>query len=123
VRSGRRGLILHTLFYSDEIRADLEFRTEVDGLNPRELEMAKSLVEALSGPFEPSKFKDTYRERLEQLLEAKMAGRAVAESAPVRAKAPVDLMKALESSLAAAAAKKPPARGGGKPSGSRAKSK
>jgi DNA end-binding protein Ku len=109
LRSGRRGLILHTLFYNDEIRSDLEFRADSTALNPRELDMARSLVEALSGPFEPAKYKDNYRERLEGLLEAKMAGRQIAEAAPVRAKAPVDLMKALESSLAAAASARKPA--------------
>ena len=65
LRPGRCGLLLHTLFYADEVRARDEFRTEVEWVAPREVELAGLLVEALAARFEPGKYKDTYRENLQ----------------------------------------------------------
>ena len=69
LRPGRCGLLLHTLFYADEVRALDEFRTEVEWVTPRELELADLLVESLAAPFEPGKYKDTYRQNLRALLD------------------------------------------------------
>lgn len=101
-------LVLSTMLYADEVVApeSLEVRRS-DELKPseRELKMATSLVESLSAPFEPEKYHDEHREKLLQLIEAKAAGETIVapeaeEKAPV-----VDLMAALEASLAAAGAK------------------
>jgi DNA end-binding protein Ku len=85
----------------------------------RELKMAEQLIASLSSEFEPSKFRDEYREQVLELIERKAAGEeiAVQPQAEEPAAAP-DLMAALEASLAAVrsgdsdkpAAKKRPAK-------------
>lgn len=108
LRPGKHGMILHTMYYRDEIRAMDEFRTSTDQLQERELKMAESLIEALAAPFDHERYRDTYRETLRSMIDAKMAGEEVvaapqeAELAPV-----IDIMEALKSSLASL--KKPPA--------------
>lgn len=51
-----------------------EFRTDVEWVKERELEVAGMLVEALGAPFEPGKYQDRYRQNLRALLEAKIRG-------------------------------------------------
>lgn len=104
VRPGRSGLIAHTMYYPDEIRSAEEFRADASQINPRELELAKKLIETLAAPFEPEKFRDTFRDRLRQMIEARIEGRQVAEErgAARRTAEVVDIMQALEKSLKAA---------------------
>jgi DNA end-binding protein Ku len=67
----------------------------------KELSIAKQLVESLAGPFEPEKYRDTYREDVLALIERKAAGEEVAVQ-PVAEEAPAevpDLMSALQASL------------------------
>ena len=106
IRPGRCGLILHTLYYHDEVRAREEFRTETTEIAARELELARLLVDALAAPFEPVKYRDRYRENLRALIEAKIRGQEVGEQVAEPALAPVvDILEALKASLARA--KKP----------------
>jgi DNA end-binding protein Ku len=106
VRPGRRGIVMHTMFYPNEIHAEDEYRADASAVAPRELELAKMLVERLAAPFDPSKFRDKYKERVEELIAAKIEGREVAQTETAPATAAVkDIMAALEQSLAAA--KKP----------------
>jgi DNA end-binding protein Ku len=100
VRPGRTGMVLHTMFYEDEIRRDDEFRAATSGINPKELELAKRLIEALAAPFDAAKFKDTYREKLNELIAAKIAGEDTYE-APAAAKpaSVINIMDALQRSL------------------------
>jgi len=108
LRPGRFGLLLHTLFYADEVRALDEFRTEAEWMTPRELELAGLLVQALAARFEPTKYRDTYRENLRTMLDAKIRGeelkRDVVAPVPV---AVLDILEGLKASLARA--KKPAA--------------
>ncbi len=107
LRPGKHGMILHTMYYQDEVRALDEFRTDLGSLKDKELDMAKHLVEALSAPFEPEKYTDTYRETLRKMIEAKVNGQEVVAAPQSQEMAPViDIMAALKSSLAAL--KKPP---------------
>jgi DNA end-binding protein Ku len=112
VQPGRSGLIAHTMFYPDEIRSIEEFATDPSKLNPRELDLAKRLIAAMKAPFEPEKFRDRYRERLRELIDAKLAGRRIAEepAAPRQRAEVIDILAALRKSLNAAAERKPAAR-------------
>ncbi|MGH9489593.1 MAG: Ku protein [Terriglobales bacterium] len=111
------GLLLHTLYYADEIRVAEGFGAaagEGSGapIAAAELQLAEQLIGALARPFEARQFHDTYRERLEALVAAKLEGRAAAPRETVPKLAPVvDLMEALKRSLAekSAAGKKEPA--------------
>ena len=107
LRPGKNGVLLHTMYYNHEIRKVDEFRTDLSLVKEKELALATSLVEALAGEFEPDKYKDTYRENLLQMIEAKKQGQeVVATPEPQQAKV-VDILEALKASLAMA--KKPAA--------------
>ena len=100
LRPGRFGLVLHTLFYSDEVRTLDEFRTDTEWVAPQELELAHLLVESLAARFEPAKYKDRYRENLRALLDAKIRGEELKLGAMEPAPAPVpDILEALKASL------------------------
>jgi DNA end-binding protein Ku len=100
LRPGRFGLVLHTLFYSDEVRTLDEFRTDTEWVAPQELELAHLLVESLAAGFEPAKYKDRYRENLRALLDAKIRGEELKLGAMEPAPAPVpDILEALKASL------------------------
>ena len=102
LRPGQRGLIAHTMFFENEVRADEEFRADVNAVTAKELQLAETLVHSLAGTFAPSKYRDTYREKLEELIAKKVAGQPVIETKiPQRETAVVDITEALQRSLAA----------------------
>jgi DNA end-binding protein Ku len=122
IRPGRHGLILHTLYYQNEVRADEEYRGDTSAVTAKELDLAKRFVAALAAPFDAAKLKDTFEERLRALIESR-TDRAVAayEEGEVARRAPViDIIEALRKSLEMA--KKPPAKARpGKAAGGKAK--
>ena len=102
-------LTLTTMLFGDEVLApdridELDAIGEAEATS-RELAMAQQLIASLSSEFEPTKYKDEYRERVLDLIERKAAGEeiAVQPQAEEPAAAP-DLMAALEASLAAVTA-------------------
>ena len=107
LRPGRNGVLLHTMYYTHEIRQVEEFRTDLSLVKEKELALATNLIEALASEFEPEKYKDDYRDNLLRMIEAKKEGKeVVATPEPKQAKV-VDILEALQASLAAA--KKPAA--------------
>jgi DNA end-binding protein Ku len=107
LRPGKNGVLMHTMYFTHEIRQVDEFRTDLSLVKEKELALATSLIEALAGDFEPQKYKDNYRENLLQMIEAKKQGQeVVATPEPQQAKV-VDILEALKASLANA--KKPAA--------------
>jgi DNA end-binding protein Ku len=91
-------LVLETMYYSDEIRKPERVDGKTD-LRKAEVEMAKSLVENLSAPFEPGKYDDTYRKELLELLRAKAKGKKLPEPKEEEEGEVVDLMAALRESV------------------------
>lgn len=94
-------LVLHTMLWPDEVRRpEFDFLgTEVE-IRPQELKMAASLVESMTGSFEPGEFTDDYRDALEKLIAAKAEGVELPEQAEAEEKGEViDLMTALERSV------------------------
>ena len=143
IRPGDGVLTLTTMRFADEVVPP----SELDDVLPegkqkvakREVEMAEQLIDSLTRSFDPSAYRDEYREELLAMIERKAAGEEVVAAPegeePEATKAP-DLMAALEESIAAVqgkkAAKKPAAKKRGttakkaapkKRSGSRAKAK
>jgi DNA end-binding protein Ku len=107
LRPGAKGILLHTMYYQDEIRQVDEFRTDTSLVKDKELDMAKMLISSLEASFEPEKYHDSYRDNLQKMIEDKIEGRKVV-AAPAEHVAPViDIMEALKRSLAE---KKKPAR-------------
>jgi DNA end-binding protein Ku len=102
-------LTMATMRFHDEVVSPTDLDGEVfeeekpKKVDKREVEMAKQLIESLSGDFKPDKYRDEYREELLDLLERKAEGKEVVSAPteePEPTKAP-DLMAALEESLAA----------------------
>lgn len=96
------GILTETLFFADEIKeAPKEpVRTQI---NDSELQMAKTLISAMVKEFDPSQYKDEYRERLWQIINSKIQGQEI--TAPQETVVSVvDLMEALKQSLAQAKA-------------------
>jgi DNA end-binding protein Ku len=95
--------VLETMYWPDEIReADfggVDVSAKVRG---QELEMAKQLIESLSGEWNPEEYSDEYREALLQIVEAKLNGQEIEVVAPEPTAKVVDLMEALKASVAAA---------------------
>jgi len=99
-------LVLETMVWPDEVRQP-DFSFLDDDIAPRqqELAMASSLIESMSGDFAPEEYQDEYREALEQVVEAKVAGHEVVEPKAEASTEPtgvVDLMAALRASVDAA---------------------
>lgn len=98
-------LCLETMHFPDEIRSlsHVPNLPQIANINDKELEMAKLLVNQLTGSFDPSKYTDEYRVALYQLIETKIADKSIdVISAPAAAKTNiVDLMSALKASIEA----------------------
>src|SRR6266566_4633404 len=74
-----KGLIMNTLHWPDEIRS-MEDLKGLEGdvkINPKELEMAKALIESLADNFDASRYKDNYREAVMKVVQAKMEGEVI----------------------------------------------
>jgi Ku protein len=105
----RDGVIqLERMHFADEVRPTKGLAPKGVRVAKTELDMAVNLVEQVSGTFDPKRFKDTYRDRLLQLIRAKEKGETVEVAEEVaEAEEPVDLMAALRESVAAARKSKP----------------
>ena len=95
--------VLETMYWPDEIReADFGGVDVSAKIRGQELEMAKQLIESLSGDWNPEEYSDEYREALIQIVEAKLNGQEIEVVAPEPTAKVVDLMEALKASVAAA---------------------
>jgi DNA end-binding protein Ku len=97
--------VLETMLWPDEVRApDFGFLDEDVDVRPQELQMAGSLIDTLSGEFDADEYHDHYREALQEVIDAKVAGREVVTPAAEKQDtgAVVDLMAALRASVDAA---------------------
>ncbi|SFK71075.1 DNA end-binding protein Ku [Paenibacillus sp. 1_12] len=98
-----RCLVMETIFYPDEIRTIEQVPNLPDQIqvNDKELTMAKMLIEQLTSPFEPEKYKDDYRAALMDAIQHKIAGEEVKIAPEQQRTNVIDLMSALQASLEA----------------------
>jgi DNA end-binding protein Ku len=92
--------VLETMYWPDEIR-DSEFE-ELDEdvkIAPQELQMAKSLIDNMTGEFDPDEFKDEYREKIEALVQKKIEGEEIAVVEETGTAKVLDLIEALKQSV------------------------
>lgn len=101
VRPTQKGMMLHTMYYRNEIRMADEFTTDTSQIKEKELTLARTLIETLAGEFEPEKYHDTYRDNLEKMIQAKMDGQKVVETPTPHVAPVIDIMDALRKSLEA----------------------
>ena len=106
VRPGEKGMILHTMYYADEVKRTEEFSTDTTKVSEKEMNLARMLVESLAAEFEPAKYHDSYRTNLKAMIEAKIEGHTVVETPEEKMAPVIDIMEALKKSLEA---RKPPA--------------
>ncbi len=99
-------IVLETMIWPDEVRAaDFNFLNEDITVRPQEATMAKSLIASMAGDFDPSQYTDEYRAALQAVIDAKVEGHEVVESAEPATSGGgevVDLMAALRASVEAA---------------------
>ena len=123
IRPFEKGLVLHTLYYPEEIRAVAEYDNQPDvEVQKAEVELAEQFMKQLTSDFHPENLKDEYESRVEQLIESKQGQAEVPSKQPKKKLAPViDLMEALRKSMGQAPVasqpddedKKPPQRASG----------
>jgi DNA end-binding protein Ku len=100
LRPHRNGLMLHTMYYQDEVRQVEHFGEVASDLREGEIKVAQQLIEALAGKWDPAKYHDTFEANLRKMIQARVEGREVAAVEKPRKPAPVvDLMDALRQSL------------------------
>ncbi len=96
----RDGVItLERMFFDDEIRSPDGIAPGAEKVDKRQLEMARDLIGAYTADFEPAKYRDTYRERLLDVIDRKRQGKTTKPKAEPKAPAPPDIMAALTASL------------------------
>ncbi len=110
LRPHQGGMMLHTMYYAEEVRTVEGFGAPDVELKDAEVKVAHQLIEALAADWDPEKYHDTFQDNLKQLIQTKLEGGKVVEIDKPRKLAPVvDLMAALKQSLAEMEGKKKPA--------------
>jgi DNA end-binding protein Ku len=102
VRSAHNGLVLHTMYFADEVRNFDEIaKGESAKISEAESQLAVRLIEELStGDFEPDKYEDEYSQRVLDLVDKKAEGQKITLAKPqARRGQVIDLMAALKESL------------------------
>jgi DNA end-binding protein Ku len=108
LRPNESTLVMHTLYYSDEVRP-IERRSALPKAADQEEKFAEQYIEALAKDFDPEQYRDTYRDTLLAIIRAKAEGQElqVAEATPAPPKSS-NLMEALRQSVEQV--RKPPAK-------------
>jgi DNA end-binding protein Ku len=106
IRPGSKNLTLHTMFYSNEIRAAEAIPTDKTEVKDQEKKLAEQLIESLATHFQPDKYRDVYSDSVRAMIAAKLQGQEVAATPQPHLAPVIDLMEALKKSLAE---KQPPA--------------
>ena len=104
IRSGSGGdgggLLLHTLYYPDELHeANKQSIPAKVAATKKEIDLATQLIKQLAAPFKPEQFHDTYRENVEKMIGEKQKGTRVTKYAKRKPAPVIDLMEALKKSL------------------------
>jgi DNA end-binding protein Ku len=110
LRPYRGGLMLHTMYYQDEVREVEGFgdATKEVQVKEAEVKVAHQLIEALASDWDPAKYYDTFEANVKELIKARLEGNEVSEvEKPAKPVKVVDLMAALKQSLEQMEKKKP----------------
>ena len=106
IRPTAEGLVLHTMYYVDELHKVNESRGRTGAQSSaKELNMAKKLIDELAGPFKPQQFEDEYRRNVERLIEQKQKGRKITAVKQPKPAPVVNIVEALQRSLQESAKK------------------
>jgi DNA end-binding protein Ku len=97
-------LALETMFFADEVRSPSQELPRIPDdadLTDREVSMAHVLIDSMESEWDPERFHDTHRQKVEALIEEKSQGKVIATAKPAPAPKIVDLMEALQASISA----------------------
>jgi DNA end-binding protein Ku len=103
IRATKDGLVLHTMYFLDELHEANRVKVDKKDFSKRELELSQKLIDTLAAPFNPAQFHDEYRENVEQTIERKRKGQKIKPPAHPRVTPVVSIMEALQKSLKASA--------------------
>jgi DNA end-binding protein Ku len=102
LRPYQRGLVLHTMYFSNEIRQLPEYGVlEPLDVKPQEVKLTEQLIASLQQPFRPKQYHNEFQQRLKKLIEAKRQGKSIEIGAEPKRAPVIDMMEALKKSLAA----------------------
>jgi DNA end-binding protein Ku len=116
LRPHEGGMMLHTMYYEEEVRKVEGFGAPDVELKDSEVKVAHQLIEALAAEWDPEKYHDSFQDNLKKMIQTKLEGGKITEVEKPKKLAPVvDLMSALKQSLAEMEGKKKPSApaGGG----------
>jgi DNA end-binding protein Ku len=114
IRASQNGLMLHTMYYADEVRDFGEIDKGASAtIKTGELDLAQRLIDELSSKeFKPEQYHDEYRDRVLAIAEAKIEGKEITAAGPqIQRTQVIDLMDALKQSLENRVSKGDQARG------------
>jgi len=114
IRPSEGGLVLHTLYYADELHKANKAEMPKTSFRPKELELAKSLVSHMQAPFKAAAFHDSCRENVERLIEQKKKGQKITAVTQPRKAPVIGIIEALKRSLKSAAPPGTPPIGSGR---------
>ena len=107
-------LVLEKMYFEDEIRPVDDLRPDRRGaLDSDELDLALGLIERFAGDFDPSRYEDTYRDRLLEIVDRKSRGETIEAPAAEEGREPPDLLAALRESVEQAKRRRQNGRGAG----------
>ncbi|HUN87560.1 MAG TPA: Ku protein [Terriglobales bacterium] len=107
LRPDQGGIVLHTMFYENEVRRLENFGAPEVEVKEAEVKVAHQLIQALEAKFDPGKYHDEFEDNLRELIKARLEGKEVIAPEKPKKPAPVtDLMAALKQSLASMEGKK-----------------
>ncbi|MFA7121344.1 MAG: Ku protein, partial [Bacilli bacterium] len=98
LRLENNNFILNTLYFEEEINIEDENKTDIK-FKKEEIDMAIKLIQAMSGKFEPQKYKDEYQDKIKKAIERKINGKEIIKTKDKPKESVTDLMQALKKSL------------------------
>lgn len=107
LRPREKNMMLHTMYFTDELHKGNQVPVPKPAkFEKKELDLAKKLIDTLAGPFEPEQYHDEYKKNVEKLIESKRKGKKITPISQPKKAPVIDLMQALQQSLAKTAGTK-----------------
>ncbi len=106
IRAKEGQMLLNTLFFFEEVTQNPAKEVKIEG-TAKEMKLAKDIISSMSGHFEPQKYRDEYREKVQKAIEQKIAGKAIVAPKERSETKIINLMDALQKSLKNVQAAKP----------------
>lgn len=101
LRAAGNGIVLHTMYFEDELHKANEVSVPKPAkFDKKEMDLAKRLIETLASSFDPAQYHDEYKKNVEDLIERKRKGQKIKPIEQPRKAPVIDLMRALQESLA-----------------------